>query len=134
MSEERTYIIETSLQHYSDKLVGMSLLEGLPELVKKDLINESTRVRVVLNIVETKGIAQPVWEETSVLQNKDYVKYICSALKSYLDTLERSLLKFKVEYGLNSIEMSLTNKSIELAKKTIEDIRPCKATEQNSSG
>ena len=104
----------------------MSLLEGLPELVKKDLINESTRVRVVLNIVETKGLAQPVWEEASVLQNKDYVKYICSALKYYLDTLEKSLSKFKVEYGLNSIEMSLTNKSIELAKKTIEDIRPCK--------
>ena len=62
MSERRTHIIKTSLNYYNNRLIRLSELPDIPEVVKTDLVNEHAKVLEVIKIVETHGLKEKVWE------------------------------------------------------------------------
>ena len=114
VSEDSKIIILKSLQHYSDIPASLLAKEAMPEIVKFDLNNEYAKLYKVQRIVQTKGIFQKILEGHSVLEIKDNVKVVCSALTCYIKDLERSISEIDTIYGDKTIPLEFTIKDKQL--------------------
>ena len=122
VSEDSKIIILKSLQHYSDILASLLAKETLPEIVKFDLNNEYAKLYKVQSIVQTKGIFQKILEGYSVLEIKDNVKVVCSALTCYIKDLDKAISEIDQPYGDKTIPLDFTIKDKELAEEAIDEI------------
>lgn len=126
VSEDSKIIILKSLQHYSDILASLLAKETLPEIVKFDLNNEYAKLYKVQSIVQTKGIFQKILEGYSVLEIKDNVKVVCSALTCYSKDLDKAISEIDEPYGDKTIPLDFTIKDKELADQVLDEISKIK--------
>lgn len=121
LNQEEMQIVKKSLIHYFEILVKLSAEEVLPEITKTDLMNECTTLGKIRDKVETKTSNQPPY--LLMLDNHEYNRVICSALKCYIKDLERSMEKTNGLYGEKVIPFNSTAKEIELVKQTQQQIQ-----------
>jgi hypothetical protein len=120
--EDQKIVILKSLQHYSDILASLLAEDTLPEIVQFDLNNEYAKLYKVQSIVQTKGIFQKILEGHSVLEIKDNVKVVCSALTCYVKDLDKAISEIDQPYGDKTIPLDFTIKDKELAEEAIDEI------------
>lgn len=118
-------IIKKSLVYYSNKVVNFSRVDGLPDIAKKDLMAEYGAIEKAKNELESPP-KQPAENSYSHrLDNREYSRVICSALKCYLSDLEKSMAKISELYEGAKIPFSLTNTDLQLVKEALTKIPEC---------
>ena len=121
-------IIIKSLVYYLKTLLKFSFEDDLPDVAKEDLMNESVAIGKAKNELESPP-KEPIKDSyTYALNNTGYNRIICSALKCYLNDLEKSMEKISGLYDDAKIPLSLTNTDLELVKEALTKIPDCEYT------
>ena len=120
-------IIKKSLIYYFEALVKFSAEEELPKITKIDLLNECITIGKVRD--EVGSLKQPAEDSYSYrLDNLEYNRVVCSALKCYLRDLEESTEKISGLYDDAKIPLSLTNTDLQLVNEALDKIPECERT------
>lgn len=119
ITSEHKEIIIKSLDYYLETLVKLSA-EQLAEITKVDLLNEYKRIANAREEMESHKVP-----EQSYRYNLDvpaYNRVICSALKCYLNDLEKSISEIDKLCGDMTVPLILTTKVRKLAKESLDEI------------
>lgn len=114
-------IVKKSLIHYFETLVKLSAEEELAKTIKTDLMNECFLLGKILEDVEPKTATKHPY--LNLLDNSEYNRVICSALKYHVKDLDALMEKANELFGEKIIPFNSTKQERELAEETLQEIQ-----------